>query len=670
MKEYEVFKSDYVFIENNLNSIDEVFAFVAKQAKDLKISQSENNVINALKERESQFSTGLEKGFAIPHAQSKAIEKPSLFFIKTNGQIEWNTFDKSKVNYIFVILIPDQNKETLHMDILTKVSTILLDSNVVNKLTQDVSKDEIYQIISSFLNNKTLNNTNVSSSKKVVGITSCAVGIAHTYLSAETLNNKLIQLGYSPKIETRGSVGIQNKLSSQDIDQAKFVIIASDVQIPLDDFDGKKVYVTSTKEAIHNPSEVIQKAQNASIYQSNKVKTTLTNQTQQGVLRHIVNGISYMIPYVIFGGIMIALSLGLGKSIYGNNTAAPKGDFLWWILEIGVVSFTLMIGVLGAYIAYSIAGRAALMPAFVVSFIANKSDLFFSIGGISAVTPMGFIGSILFGLIIGYTVKWITNFKIQKSVNALIPMFVVPIGVALFYSLLVIFIIGAPIGWVMDKFIAALQGIFVDNSNIGIFVSLLLGILFGAMAGFDMGGPINKVAFLTSTALVSQKIFQPMGMVGAAIPVAPLGMGLATLIFRKKFNNNEKSLGASAIFMGFIGISEGAIPFAVVDPKRVITANVVGSAIAGGLAGLLSVTNAAAHGGPIVAILGAVGSQAHGTGLGILFFFVSIIVGTIITALIYGFWKDNDLKKSPKLALILEKINFFKKGKHDNQKTL
>ncbi|TDV24492.1 PTS system fructose-specific IIC component [Mycoplasmopsis mustelae] len=306
------------------------------------------------------------------------------------------------------------------------------------------------------------------------------------------------------------------------------------------------------------------------------------------------------------------------------------------------------------------------MPAFVVSFIANKSDLFFSIGGISAVTPLGFIGSILFGLLIGYTVKWLTSFRIQKSISAIIPMFVIPIGVTLFYSLIVIFVVGAPIGYVMDKFIAALKTVFTSDNNIGIWIALLLGILLGAMAGFDMGGPINKVAFLTSTALVSQNIFEPMGMVGAAIPVAPLGMGLATIIFRKKFNNNEKSLGASAILMGFIGISEGAIPFAVADPKRVIVANVIGSAVAGGLAGVLSVTNAAAHGGPIVAILGAVGSHTHGTGLGILFYFIAIIIGMIITALIYGFWKEKEIKSLSKLSMALSKIN-FKKGRNDKK---
>ncbi|MGZ9763311.1 PTS fructose transporter subunit IIABC [Mycoplasma sp. AC1221] len=660
----KVFKSEYIFIDKSFNDKSEVFNFIANKANELSISDSVEKTFAALQQREKEFSTGMEKGFAIPHCQSESILQPALFFIKSKTPISWDTLDKSDVHNMFVILIPNENKNNLHMHTLAKVSTILLDLQTTEELQTSNDVSRIYNIIDSYLENKDLATTASKQGKKVIGITSCAVGIAHTYLSAETLHNKLSELGYQPKIETRGSVGIQNQLTQQDIKDAEFVIIASDVKIPLEDFDGKKVYVTSTKEAIHNPDIVIQKASLAQIYHNeNKVEKS-KDDTKQGVLKHIIKGISYMIPYVIFGGIMIAISLGLGKAIYGNNTSAPKGDFLWWLLEIGVVSFTLMIGALGGYIAYSIAGRAAIMPGFVVSFIANKNDLFFSIGGISAATPMGFVGSILFGLLIGYTVKWIANLKIQKSISAIIPMFVIPIGVTLFYSMLVIFVIGAPIGYVMDRFIEALKHIFTKDSNIGIWIALLLGILLGGMAGFDMGGPINKVAFLSSSALVTQSIFEPMGMVGAAIPVAPLGMGFATLIFRKKFSNNEKSLGASAILMGFIGISEGAIPFAVADPKRVITANVIGSAVAGGIAGALSVTNAAAHGGPIVAILGAVGSNVHGTGLGILFYFIAIIIGTTITALIYGFWKDKEINKDSKFAAAIAKINFWKKGKN------
>ncbi|MGZ9453911.1 PTS fructose transporter subunit IIABC [Mycoplasma sp. AC157] len=666
----EIFSKDKIFINEDLQTQDEVFRFIAKQALNMNITSSSDEIYKSLVNRENQISTGMENEFAIPHAQSEYIDFPTLFFIKLKENIEWKTFDNSNVKYIFSILVPSKSENNIHLETLAKISTMLLDKEIIEKLKVSDDTEEIFNLFSSFINRKKETKPKNQIGKKVVGITSCAVGIAHTYLSAENLEKKLLQMGYIPKIETRGSVGSKNTLTVQDIKEAEFVIVASDVEVDLSIFNGKKLYRTSTKEAIHNTEEVIKKASNSSVYKSDvKNPNIKENSDKKGLLNHIVTGISYMIPFVIFGGIMIALSLGIGKSIYGNNSAAPKGDFLWYLLEIGVVSFTLMIGVLGAYIAYSIAGRAAIMPAFVVSAVANMNNLFFSIGNISVQTPMGFLGSILFGILVGYTVKWLAQLKIQKSIAAIIPMFVIPIAVTLFYSLLVIFIIGAPIGFVMDKFIHALQNLFKNGGALNLGIAFLIGGLLGGMAGFDMGGPINKVAFLTSTALVAQKVFEPMGMVAAAIPVAPLGMGMATVIFRKKFNEQERSLGISALIMGFIGISEGAIPFAVADPKRVITANVIGSAVAGAMAGLLSVTDAAAHGGPIVAILGAVGSNVYGSGLGILFFFLSIIVGTTITCLIYGFWKNskntNKEFNIPFLNSLKNKLNLRKGAKNE-----
>ena len=228
---------------------------------------------------------------------------------------------------------------------------------------------------------------------------------------------------------------------------------------------------------------------------------------------------------------------------------------------------------------------------------------------------------------------------------AIVPIFVIPLGVGLFYGLIAIFIIGAPIGFVLNEFSNSLKKVFTSNNGnnltpIGIGIGM--GILIGAMTGFDMGGPVNKIAFLTSTALITQNILEPMGMMAAAIPVAPLGMGVCTLIFRHKFDENEKTLGVSAIVMGLIGISEGAIPFAISDPKRAIISNIVGSAVAGAIAGAFGVTDAAAHGGPIVAILGAIGSnRPYGVAGGIGFFFLAIIIGLLVTALMYGFLRKN-----------------------------
>lgn len=651
-----IFSKDFIFLDQDLNSKEEVFEFIAQKAVSLGIGTEKNKIFDDLLARENEISTGLESNFAIPHAQSSAIEKPALLFLSLKSGLDWQNFDDSKAKFIFCILLPKSGFEQNQVEILAKVARIILNPEIKEII---LSKDEnvIFNSISKFIfekdqvENQETNSQKIPiNAKKVVGITSCTVGIAHTYLAAEKLEMGLKQNGYIPKIETRGSVGPKNVLTKEDIDQAEFVIVASDLEIDSSIFDQKKVYFTSTKAAIHETESVIQKAKKAPILHNKQKKQTQNQENRTSVVKHIITGISYMIPYVVFGGIMIALSLGIGKAIYGNANEAPKGDFLWWMLQIGVIAFKLMIGVLGGYIAYSIAGRAALAPGFIVATVGNTNDLFYGIGGISVQTPMGFIGAVIFGILVGYSVKFINSLKIQKSLSAILPIFVIPIGVSLFWSLIVIFLIGAPIGWVLDKLIAGLKHVFENKDGIGVGVAFLLGLLLGGMAGFDMGGPVNKVAFLTSTALVSTQVYEPMGMMAAAIPVAPIGMGITTLIWRRKFTKEEKSLGLSAIIMGFIGISEGAIPFAIADPKRVISANVIGSAVAGGLAGVLAVTNQAGHGGPIVAILGAVGSIKHGIGLGIAFFFLSVIVGSFTTALIYGFWKDRNFNIFSNLA--------------------
>lgn len=663
----KIFTIENIFLNQKLDSKQQVFDFVAQVAVEKGIVNDGKQLVVDLWSREEQITTGIEQEFAIPHCQSNVVSKPTLFFISLQTGIDWQNFDGTLAKYLFVILLPKVEKDTTQVETLSKIATLVLDSKISSILKSN-DKNAIFEAITS---QKESENIEEQQEKPLaIGITSCPVGIAHTYLAAERLEQALIRAGYKPHIETRGSVGAKNVISQSQITQAQFVIIAADVEIDDSIFVGKKVLKTSTKEAIHKSDSVVEKAKNASVLikegSTNQMPTNVQGQ-KTGFIRHIITGISYMIPYVIFGGIMIALSLGIGKAIYGNNSAAPKGDFLDWMLQIGVISFQIMIGALGAYIAYSIAGRAALMPGFVTATIANNAGLFYSIGGITVVTPMGFIGAILFGFLVGHTVKYITALKIQKSLSAIVPMFVIPIGVTLFYSLIVIFVIGAPVGWVMDKFIDGLKSIFSakgEIKSVSLGVAFILGILLGGMAGFDMGGPINKVAFLTSSALVTSGVFEPMGMVGAAIPVAPLGMGLTTLVFYKKFNKEEKSLGVSALIMGFIGISEGAIPFAVADPKRVILANVVGSAVAGGIAGLLLVTNAAAHGGPIVAILGAVGSHVHGVALGILFFFIAIIAGSLTTMLIYGFTRNRNFAILDKIGLAIKKSITFKGGKN------
>lgn len=667
-----IIEKDFVFFGLRSKTKKTILKEISQKSFKLNLISDPNILYDAFLNREKETSTGFEQGFAIPHARSKVIKRPVLLFCKLNNGVDWESLDGMPTKYLFVILVPEENNNNIHMEILSTISLLLLDKGFSNLLINSKDEKEISDLINKKLQqkieiskNENINKFNYKKDRKfILALTACPVGVAHTYLAAEKLKLAADEENIFIKIETHGSAGVKNTFTNEDIEKADLVLVCSDIGLNLSRFEGKKVYHASIKSAIHKPKETIQNAyENAKIFKTNSIRSENIELSKEknSIMKHILSGISYMVPFVILGGICIALSLGLGKIIYGDNKTAPVGDFLWYIEQIGSTSFTLMIGALGAYIAHSIAGRAAIAPAFIVCVIANTASVIFPIGGIKVETAMGFIGSILFGISIGYTVKWINSWNINKNISSIMPIFVIPLGVGLFYSLIAIFVIGAPIGFIMDKFTTSLKNIFENNDNISIISGIGFGILFGSMAGFDMGGPINKVAFLTCSALITSKIYQPMGMMAAAIPVAPLGMAVCTFIFKNKFNENEKTMGVSAFVMGLVGISEGAIPFAISDPKRAIVSNVVGSAIAGAIAGAFGVTCAAAHGGPIVGILGAISSdKSYGLAGGIGFFFVAIIIGTLVTAFMYGFLRKVDTINTANNSIINQNSVFKK----------
>lgn len=663
----QIIKPQYVFFDIKQKTKNTILQEISKRAFELKLTSNEKDLYKAFLAREDESSTGFENGFAVPHARTVSIKKPALFFIHLQGQgVDWQSIDGQLTKYLFVILVPANKENNIHMQILSNISLMMLDKDVVNKIVSLKDKKEIAKLLNNAIDDKInqdkSTNVDLNNDKKtILALTACPVGVAHTYLAAEKLAEAGEKMGYNIKVETHGSQGIKNSFTQEEIDKADIIIVAADIGINLSRFKNKKVYKSAIKPAIHNPEQLIMTAfEKAAISNESSTNLDETKEKQKtSIMKHILTGVSYMVPFIILGGICIALAVGLGKIIYGDQYSAQPGDFFYYLEKIGSVAFTLMIGALGAYIAYSIAGRAAIAPAFIVSVVANTADALFPIGGIQVSTAMGFVGAILFGLAIGYTVKWINTWNINKTISAIMPIFVIPLGVGLFYGLLAVFVIGAPVGWIMDKFINALKEAF-SNENIGIGLGIGFGILFGLMAGFDMGGPINKVAFLTCSTLISSQIYEPMGIMAAAIPIAPLGMGLCTMIFRKKFNENEKTLGISAFVMGLIGISEGAIPFAVSDPKKAIICNMTGSAVAGAIAGGFGVTCTAAHGGPIVGILMAVSSNhSTGYGWGIPFFFVAIIVGTLVTCFMYGLLRKIPSSNEKQSS----KITFFKKNK-------
>ncbi|MER5973100.1 fructose-specific PTS transporter subunit EIIC [Streptomyces sp. NPDC002055] len=458
----------------------------------------------------------------------------------------------------------------------------------------------------------------------LLAVTACPTGIAHTYMAAEKLARAAESLGHRMKVETQGSIGVENAFSDNDVNEADGIIIAADKDVDRSRFAGKRVLVVGVAEGIHHPERLIERVLDAPLQQGDgggaagaaparaAAGDSGGGKERSLAYKALMNGVSYMIPFVVVGGLLIAVSLALGGTPQADGgLVIPDGTFWKHVNDIGVIGFTLMIPVLSGYIAYAIGDRPALVPGMIGGWIANTGELYDSKSG------AGFIGAIVTGFLAGYLVAWIKKVRVPKFVQPIMPIIVIPIVATTALGLFFIYVVGRPISWVFEN-LTGLLGSLTGTS------AALLGIILGLMIAFDMGGPVNKTAFLFGAGLVSKNP-EIMGMCAAAIPVPPLGQGLATLLRRKLFSEQERETGLAALFMGFFGITEGAIPFAAARPARVIPANMLGGALAGALAGLAAVTDSVPHGGPIVAVLGAVG--------GVPMFFLAVVVGTVATAL-------------------------------------
>ncbi|WP_240542825.1 PTS fructose transporter subunit IIC [Exiguobacterium qingdaonense] len=470
---------------------------------------------------------------------------------------------------------------------------------------------------------------------KIVAITACPVGIAHTYMAAEKLSKTGIELGHDVKVETHGSIGIENGLTEQEIKEADGVIIAADKTVDLERFAGKRVVVVPVADAIKQPAELIERVKTAPIQKA----TTRTQDAKKGkdgniVYRALMNGVSHMIPFVVVGGLLIALALAIGGEPTANGLAIPEGSIWQKVLDVGAASFMFMVPILAGYIAYAIADRPALAPGIVGGYIAANGSFYGSEAG------AGFLGGILAGFAAGYLVRWIKTWKVPQMIQPIMPILVIPIVSMTAIAALFIFVVGAPIAGLMEGLTTMLQG--MEGSS-----KIVLGLLLGAMIAFDMGGPVNKVAFLFGASMIAEGQTGIMGAIAVAICIPPLGMGIATFIRKKLFVKEEQEAGKAAFMMGLVGITEGAIPFAAGDPLRVIPANMIGAMVGAAIAITVGVTNNVPHGGPVVAVLGAVDN--------VIMFFISVIIGSLITAFMTIFLKEraqNKVKQSESLKQV------------------
>ncbi|MFI8415890.1 PTS fructose transporter subunit IIBC [Serratia sp. NPDC078593] len=464
--------------------------------------------------------------------------------------------------------------------------------------------------------------TNVTRQKRIVAVTACPTGVAHTFMAAEAIESEAKKRGWWVKVETRGSVGAGNAITPEEVAAADLVIVAADIEVDLDKFAGKPMYRTSTGLALKKTVQELDKAQvEAEVYQPQTRASTGTTggkkKESAGPYRHLLTGVSYMLPMVVAGGLCIALSF-----VFGIKAFEEKGTLAAALMQIGGGSaFALMVPVLAGYIAFSIADRPGLTPGL--------------IGGMLAVsTGAGFLGGIIAGFLAGYVAKAISGkLRLPQSMEALKPILIIPLVASLITGLIMIYVVGTPVARIMEGLTNWLQSLGTANA-------VLLGAILGAMMCTDMGGPVNKAAYAFGVALLSSSVYAPMAAIMAAGMVPPLAMGVATLLARRKFEKSDQEGGKAALVLGLCFISEGAIPFAARDPMRVLPCCIAGGALTGALSMAVGAKLMAPHGGLFVLLIpGAISP--------VLLYLLAIVAGTLLAGVAYALLKRPDAAVTP-----------------------
>ncbi len=669
----DIFKKKYIQLDVKAKDRNEALMLISKKAKELDLVDNVEALYEAFVEREKLSTTGFQDGIAIPHARIDGIKKAAVIVTRFANDVEWESLDKKPIVTAIAILIPKLQASDLHIDVLGKIASGLIHDDFRKLLKTEKNVDKIYQAFDKVINKKeeiVAAKPKDEKRKLVIGISACATGVVHTYMAKEALEGVADKTNYEVRIETQGQKGQEFNLTDEEIKRAEFVIIAADINVELDRFVAKRVLKCSTNDAINDPSGLILKAskQATKMTSGNNDNANIFAGTHKsGFMKHLLSGVSRMIPFIVFSGILWAIVNAVGLGIYGGSDGATlkDGSIVVWnddlklVANMVSVGFTVFIAFMGAYIADSIGGRAALAPGFIATFIAATPSFYWYWNGLipSAITGDGMatmsgvsltlFAAIGMGFAAGYLVKWMNSWKVHHILQAIMPIIVIPVAATSVLIFPFVFILSGPLSYLMNGFA---YGIGYLGKIDG--VNFLIGFILGAMIGFDMGGPVNKIAGTTATALI---VIDPrlLGAVEAAIPIAPLACGFSTLVARNLFDDKEKGLGISALALGFMGISEGAIPFAVKRPKETLICNILGSAVAGGLAFIFFVGgHVGMWGGPIVALtlgvyadpgsIDTVIPNAFGGGgaagmqyLSILWFFLAIAAGVLVHSTLY-----------------------------------
>ena len=620
-------------IELNVNAKDKN-DIINKMTK-LMLKTGRITDLNAYKElvlkREEEGSTGVGEGIAIPHGKGDCVTEPGLVAMVVPNGVEYDALDGKPVNLLFMIAAPNTS-DNVHLDVLSRLSTMLMDTEFKNKLISAKSKEEFLNIINETENEKFKEETKQEQGYEILGITACPTGIAHTYMAAEALENAGKEVGHLVKIETQGQSGVKNKLTKEEIKNAKAIIIAADIDIDLSRFKGKKILKAKVADGIHKPKELIEKAladKNIPVYQGNgKDDSEYENSDGVGsrIYRHLMNGVTHMLPFVVGGGILIAIAFllddySIDPSNFGMNT--PIAAFF---KTIGGIAFDFMLCILSGYIAMSIADRPGLAVGFVGGAVAKAGTTVASLSNPDVtLVSSGFLGALIAGFIGGYVVlllRKVFSF-LPKSLESVKPILIYPVGGILLIGLIMLAInpvVGA-INTALNNFLSSMQG-----AN-----KIILGAILGGMMSVDLGGPVNKASYTFGTGMLAEGHYDIMAAVMAGGMVAPLAIALLATFFPKKLPKKDRQSALLNYIMGFSFISEGAIPFASADPIRVIVSCVIGSAVSGALSMLFNCTLMAPHGG--IFVLPVVGNAA--------LYLLSIVIGSFVAMFILAALKKN-----------------------------
>ncbi len=562
----------------------------------------------ALLARESISSTALESGIAVPHCKSSAVKEISIAFGLHEKGVDYESLDDEPSKLFFMIAAPDGTTDA-HVECLAELTKYLLDDDFREELLKVKSAKEVLDLLERGVSDNMKSNGNNSF---YVAVTACPTGIAHTYMSAEALNKAARDLGVEIKVETNGSAGAKNMLTAEDIKRADGVIIAADKNVDTDRFDGKRVIMTGTKAAIKDPKGLINDVKNAPVFNSGKKSGTSSTKERTGFYKHLMSGVSNMLPFVVGGGILIAISFIFGIKAFdpADPQFHPIAKFLMDVGGGG--AFGLMVPILAGFIGLSIADRPGFMPAMVAGVMANSS------GG-------GFLGGLIGGFVAGYIVLGL------KKAFAGLPETLEGIKPVLLYPLFGLLLTGIAMKGILVPVAALNAGMTNFLNGLGTGNLVILGVVLGGMMAVDMGGPVNKAAFAFGIAAIASGNNAPHAAVMAGGMVPPLAIALSTTIFKKKYDEEERKAGVTNYIMGASFITEGAIPFAAADPARVIPSLIIASAVAGGLSMLFGCELPAPHGGLFVIPL------VKNAGM----YVVSILAGSVLGAVLLGVLKKD-----------------------------